>query len=71
MRPRSPPHGRDQGGREGWSSPPDLHSVPSGCAFRARCPMASDVCAAERPVLVEAGPGRLSACHHWKELTDD
>ncbi|MEV6157354.1 ABC transporter ATP-binding protein [Nonomuraea sp. NPDC052129] len=52
-------------------SPPDLHSVPSGCAFRARCPMASDVCAAERPVLVEAGPGRLSACHHWKELTDD
>ncbi|MEV1238578.1 ABC transporter ATP-binding protein [Nonomuraea sp. NPDC050022] len=52
-------------------SPPDLHSVPSGCAFRARCPMASDVCAAERPVLVEAGPGRLSACHHWKELPDD
>jgi oligopeptide transport system ATP-binding protein len=52
-------------------SPPDLHSVPSGCAFRARCPMAGDVCAEERPVLVEAGPGRLSACHHWKELTDD
>ncbi|MFD1539511.1 ABC transporter ATP-binding protein [Nonomuraea guangzhouensis] len=52
-------------------SPPDLHSIPSGCAFRARCPMASDVCAEERPVLVEAGPGRLSACHHWRELTDD
>ncbi|MEQ4717029.1 ABC transporter ATP-binding protein [Nonomuraea sp. B19D2] len=52
-------------------SPPDLHSVPSGCAFRARCPMATDVCADQRPVLVETGPGRLSACHHWKELTDD
>ncbi|MEU4234517.1 ABC transporter ATP-binding protein [Nonomuraea sp. NPDC026600] len=52
-------------------SPPDLHSVPSGCAFRARCPMARDVCAEQRPVLVEAGPGRLSACHHWRELTDD
>ncbi|MDR8408223.1 ABC transporter ATP-binding protein [Nonomuraea sp. 3-1Str] len=52
-------------------SPPDLHSVPSGCAFRARCPMAGDVCAEQRPVLVETGPGRLSACHHWRELTDD
>jgi oligopeptide/dipeptide ABC transporter ATP-binding protein len=52
-------------------SPPDLHSVPSGCAFRARCPMARDTCATERPVLVEAEPGRLSACHHWKELADD
>jgi oligopeptide/dipeptide ABC transporter ATP-binding protein len=52
-------------------SPPDLHSVPSGCAFRARCPIAGDVCAEERPVLAETGPGRLSACHHWKELTDD
>ncbi|MFI7638316.1 ABC transporter ATP-binding protein [Nonomuraea sp. NPDC049400] len=52
-------------------SPPDLHSVPSGCAFRARCPMATDVCADQRPVLAETGPGRLSACHHWKELTDD
>ncbi|MEV0145420.1 MULTISPECIES: ABC transporter ATP-binding protein [unclassified Nonomuraea] len=52
-------------------SPPDLHSVPSGCAFRARCPLAGDVCAEQRPVLVETGPGRLSACHHWRELTDD
>ncbi|MGJ6962514.1 ABC transporter ATP-binding protein [Streptosporangium sp. G11] len=52
-------------------SPPDLHSVPSGCAFRARCPMATDVCAEQRPVLAEAGQGRRSACHHWKELADD
>ncbi|TDD14244.1 ABC transporter ATP-binding protein [Nonomuraea diastatica] len=52
-------------------SPPDLHSVPSGCAFRARCPIAGDVCAEQRPILTEAGPGRLAACHHWKELADD
>ncbi|MEV0622027.1 ABC transporter ATP-binding protein [Nonomuraea sp. NPDC050404] len=52
-------------------SPPDLHAVPAGCAFHARCPMATDVCAERRPALTEAGPGRLSACHHWKELADD
>ncbi|MEV4010420.1 ABC transporter ATP-binding protein [Nonomuraea angiospora] len=52
-------------------SPPDLHSVPSGCAFRARCPIATEVCADQLPVLTESGPGRLAACHHWKEPADD
>ncbi|WP_101787573.1 ABC transporter ATP-binding protein [Nonomuraea indica] len=52
-------------------TPPELHAVPSGCAFRTRCATAGDVCAERRPLLVESGPGRLSACHHWRELADD
>ena len=36
---------------------------PSGCHFHPRCPHAFDRCSAERPVLKEIAPGRLSACH--------
>ncbi len=38
---------------------------PSGCAFRTRCPKASELCAAERPVLEDIGTGQSVACHHW------
>jgi oligopeptide transport system ATP-binding protein len=50
-------------------SPPDLHAVPSGCAFRLRCPLARDRCATEPPPLRETVPGRAAACHYWEELT--
>jgi len=36
---------------------------PSGCAFRTRCPLAQDRCAAERPLLRDVGDGTLVACH--------
>ncbi|PRX47546.1 peptide/nickel transport system ATP-binding protein/oligopeptide transport system ATP-binding protein [Prauserella shujinwangii] len=51
-------------------APPELADLPSGCAFRARCPLATERCATERPPLAETGPGRASACHYWKELAD-
>ncbi|MEQ8344993.1 MAG: ATP-binding cassette domain-containing protein [Sneathiellaceae bacterium] len=41
---------------------PDPTDPPPGCAFHPRCPRAFAPCAAERPVLVEAG-GRAVACH--------
>ncbi len=44
-------------------SPPDLMDLPSGCAFRPRCPYAADRCRAEVPPLVEVGPDHLAACH--------
>ncbi len=38
---------------------------PSGCAFRTRCPKASELCAAKRPVLEDIATGHSVACHHW------
>ncbi|MEU7634849.1 ABC transporter ATP-binding protein [Streptomyces sp. NPDC039016] len=50
--------------------PPNLTAIPPGCAFHPRCPLARDICRTDRPPLYDAGPGRASACHFWKETLD-
>ena len=42
---------------------PSLLNLPKGCAFRARCPRASEACLAE-PVMAEMLPGRDVRCIH-------
>src|SRR5690606_30306659 len=44
-------------------SAPNPANLPSGCAFRTRCPIAAPVCASEVPVLRPLLPGRQVACH--------
>ncbi|WP_243546942.1 ABC transporter ATP-binding protein [Pseudodesulfovibrio tunisiensis] len=42
---------------------PSLISLPQGCAFRMRCPKATEACL-EAPPMVEDGPGRRVLCFH-------
>jgi oligopeptide transport system ATP-binding protein len=42
-------------------NPPNLQALPSGCAFRDRCPDAQEICR-QPPPLWAAGGGRFSRC---------
>jgi len=37
---------------------------PTGCTFHPRCPIATEVCRAERPALRRVASGAEAACHH-------
>ncbi|OZF37506.1 ABC transporter ATP-binding protein [Rhodococcus sp. 14-2483-1-2] len=50
-------------------TPPDLHSIPDGCVYQARCPIARDICVSTRPPLESVGDGRMSACHFPNEVS--
>jgi oligopeptide transport system ATP-binding protein len=50
--------------------PPSLVSLPKGCSFAPRCPLAFDLCRQEEPPRVELGPGRMSRCHIAQEVHD-
>ncbi|MDQ7778340.1 MAG: ABC transporter ATP-binding protein [Planctomycetota bacterium] len=43
-------------------APPDPTSLPRGCAFHPRCPVASAECRDKAPELLEVKPGRRVAC---------
>ncbi len=42
--------------------PPNLASLPPGCAFAPRCPVAFDRCRAEAPPAIDLGFGRTARC---------
>ncbi|WP_055701700.1 ABC transporter ATP-binding protein [Streptomyces silaceus] len=50
--------------------PPDLRTALNGCAFAARCPLATEACDQEDPAPRSApgAPDHLAACHHSDRL---
>ena len=46
---------------------PSPLNVPSGCAFRTRCPYATERCSIETPEFREVSSGHLVACHKVQE----
>lgn len=48
--------------------PPSPINPPSGCKFHTRCPIATERCRVERPVLTEYMPGHFAACHRAEEI---
>jgi peptide/nickel transport system ATP-binding protein len=54
-------------------TPPSLASLPTGCAFRDRCPYAQDDCAQAQPdldLISKRGGGldHAAACYHWQRV---
>lgn len=52
----------EPGGRR--AAMPSRNQPPGGCAFRSRCPRASQLCADVTPILRPAPRGQMVACHH-------
>ena len=48
--------------------PPSPAAIPSGCAFRTRCPHAISACAEEVPRAERVVDGHEVACLRWREL---
>lgn len=42
---------------------PNPANPPTGCAFHTRCPMAQDICRAEKPAFIEHEKDHFAACH--------
>lgn len=62
--PKPDPSRRISGAIE-LGEPPSQFERPVGCAYRPRCPLASDRCATESPPLrLRDGDGRMVACHN-------
>ncbi len=62
----SVPYGERVRGRRLVSIPgsvPPLTKIPSGCAFRERCPQAMDICGRAQPELKVIRAMRKAACH--------
>jgi oligopeptide/dipeptide ABC transporter ATP-binding protein len=60
--------GQDLGDIPIRGEPPSPTAVPSGCAFRTRCPHAVALCGEALPKLEPVVDGGEVACHRWRDL---
>jgi peptide/nickel transport system ATP-binding protein len=58
----------DLAGIEGSS--PDPVSLPTGCSFHPRCPLADEKCQSDSPELRGVGSDHEAACFHWKDARE-
>ena len=65
--PRLEP-GRQLGGGILEGEPPNPRALPSGCAFRTRCPHAAPRCAEVVPTLEPTAGQQEVACLRWREI---
>ncbi len=49
---------------------PRADELPPGCIFAPRCPLVEPACRAARPPLVEASPGRFTACRRYQAVPE-
>ncbi|TMJ72377.1 MAG: ABC transporter ATP-binding protein [Alphaproteobacteria bacterium] len=68
--PRLDP-GRQLGGGMIEGEPPSPRKLPSGCAFRTRCPQAAAPCADTVPALEPVATGHDVACLRWREIAPE
>ena len=47
---------------------PSLAALPSGCVFAPRCPLAVELCHAQRPPDEQVAPGHRVRCHRWRDV---
>ncbi len=50
---------------------PSVISLPTGCRFHPRCPIAKDICKEVDPAYIEVAPGHLVKCHFAEELHEE
>ncbi|MBM3343304.1 MAG: ABC transporter ATP-binding protein [Betaproteobacteria bacterium] len=51
-------------------SPPNMATLPSGCAFHPRCRRATSECRAARPPTVKVAPGHHAECFYAQQVFD-
>jgi oligopeptide/dipeptide ABC transporter ATP-binding protein len=44
---------------------------PPACRFHTRCPWATEICSVAEPPLADYGRGRIAACHHPLNVTNE